>query len=87
MIIKDENWGRLDREGLDAIEEYAEHAQGQLPEEFELDVEEAAELIKVQSHLLVCIRTLLLHCDDKYRRKVEQRIKEKTESTPKKFIS
>lgn len=82
-----ENWAHLDRETLDAIIEYAELAFKELPEEFELDVEEAAHLIKVQSHLLLCIRSLLLHCDDKYRKKIELKMKESEKSNKKNFIS
>jgi hypothetical protein len=35
----------------------------------------------------LCIRSLLLHCDDKYRKKIELKMKEAEKSNKRNFIS
>lgn len=66
------NWAKLDKEGLEGIAEYLEYAKQVFPEDkLVLNEKETRELLKVYTHLMVCIKVMLLNYDDEYRNKEE----------------
>lgn len=77
MMIKKEqkHWAELDREGLDGIAEYLEYAKMMIPEVENLSKDEIKDLLTIYAHLLVCIKTLLLHSDENFRQKIQSELR------------
>lgn len=68
---KNQNWALLSRQALDGIADYYEYAKIQFPEEEELPDEEIRNVLTIYAHLLVCVKSLLLHTDNQFRSQVE----------------
>ncbi len=85
---KNQNWAMLSRQALDGIADYYEYAKMQFPEEEELDEEESRNVLTIYAHLLVCVKSLLLHTDDKFRSQVESDLRGTAPTAPdKNYIS
>lgn len=74
-MTKMSNWAKLDREALNGIIEYLDHAEQIFPDHItEMEVDEIIDLLTTYKHLIICCKTLLLNTDPVYREQVEKDI-------------
>ena len=72
-MTKMNNWAKLDREALNGIIEYLDHAEQIYPDHAsEMEVDEIKDLLVTYTHLVICCKTLLLNADPLYRDRVEK---------------